>query len=222
MYLPGAFQVTDRETIFPFVEAHSFGLLCSMGENAPFASHLPFLLEREAGPHGTLVGHMARANPQWRQADGQPVLVVFSGPHAYISPQWYASEPAVPTWNYAAVHAYGVFEPLFEIDEILEVTAAAVQQYESGRPTPWTFDAESEYAARMTQAVVAFRVEVTRWEGKWKLSQNHPIERRQRVIDGLRATGQAGNLEVAELMEQRLPPAESSAAFSSPLSPTPR
>src|SRR5262245_55708329 len=105
MYIPTAFAETDPGTLFGFIEAYSFGLLVSTHQGGPFASHLPLLLEREAGPHGTLLGHMARANPQWHDLDGQEVLAVFSGPHAYVSPTWYESEQVVPTWNYVAVHA---------------------------------------------------------------------------------------------------------------------
>jgi catechol 2,3-dioxygenase-like lactoylglutathione lyase family enzyme len=93
MYLPAAFAESDLTRLHDFIEQNSFGLLVSQVDGLPFASHLPFLLERPAGPHGTLVGHMARANPQWREASGQTALAIFSGPHAYISPTWYEAEP---------------------------------------------------------------------------------------------------------------------------------
>ncbi len=205
MYLPAAFQQTDLPTLFEFIEQHSFGLLTSQGDEAPFASHLPFLWERNAGPQGTLVSHMARANPHWRYADGQPVLVVFSGPHAYISPTWYAAENVVPTWNYVAVHAYGILEPIFETEDILEIVSRTVSRYEQPRQPPWNFEAETEFAAKLAQSIVGFRIELTRLEGKWKLSQNHPVERRQRVIAGLHAEGTTSAVEVAALMEATLP-----------------
>ena len=107
MYIPAAFVESDPTALHGFIEQHSFGLLVSQLDGQPFASHLPFLLDRAAGTQGTLIGHMARANPQWRQSDGQTALVIFSGPHAYISPTWYEADQVVPTWNYAAVHAYG-------------------------------------------------------------------------------------------------------------------
>ena len=108
MYVPTAFAETDEGKLHEFMQAYSFGLLVSTHGGEPFATHLPFLLDRNAGPHGTLVGHMARANPHWHDLEGQTVLAVFSGPHAYISPTWYESENVVPTWNYVAVHAYGI------------------------------------------------------------------------------------------------------------------
>src|SRR5438445_13331101 len=107
MYIPAHFLESDLPTLHEFIERNSFGLLVSQCDGSPFASHLPFLLERSSGSRGTLVGHMARANPQWEQASGQRVLAVFSGPHAYISPTWYEADAVVPTWNYAAVHVTG-------------------------------------------------------------------------------------------------------------------
>src|SRR4051812_36029868 len=102
MYVPTAFAETDPAKLHDFIEAHSFGLLVSAPGGVPVATHLPLLLERSTGPHGCLVGHVARANPQWEGLDGKPVLAVFSGPHAYVSPAWYESENVVPTWNYVA------------------------------------------------------------------------------------------------------------------------
>lgn len=205
MYLPAAFQETDLASMFEFIEQNSFGLLVSQGDDQPFATHLPLLLERDSGPTGTLVSHMARANPHWRYADGQPVLVVFSGPHAYISPTWYAAEHVVPTWNYVAVHAYGVLEPIFETDEILDIVSRTVARYEQPRQPPWSFDSGTDFAAKLAQSIVGFRIELTRLEGKWKLSQNHTLERRRGVIAGLRAEGIPAAAEVAALMEATLP-----------------
>src|SRR5262245_52454200 len=102
MYIPSAFAQADPAELFAFMESYSFALLVSTHEGEPFGTHIPLLLERDTGPHGTLVGHMARANPHWRGLDGQPVLAVFSGPHAYVSPTWYESENVVPTWHYVA------------------------------------------------------------------------------------------------------------------------
>ncbi|MDX1966643.1 MAG: FMN-binding negative transcriptional regulator [Planctomycetaceae bacterium] len=205
MYLPAAFQETDLASMFDFIEEHSFGLLVSQGDDQPFATHLPLLLERDSGPRGTLVSHMARANPHWRYADGQPVLVVFSGPHAYISPTWYAAEHVVPTWNYVAVHAYGVLEPILETDAILDIVSRTADRYEQSRQPSWQFESGTDFAAKLVQSIVGFRIELTRLEGKWKLSQNHSLERRRSVIAGLRAEGTPAAAEVAALMEATLP-----------------
>src|SRR3954454_11462855 len=108
MYIPVAFDESDPVRPHAFIRRHSFAVLPSRHEGGLVASHLPLLFDVEDGPKGRLLGHMARANPQWKQVVGD-VLVVFSGPHAYISPAWYEEEGTVPTWNYAAVHAYGTF-----------------------------------------------------------------------------------------------------------------
>jgi len=108
MYLPKPFREDDPARLHALIRAHGFATLISERDGEPFASHLPLLLDAERGPRGTLLGHMARANPQWRSFDqGRAALAIFHGPHCYVSPSWYANAPAVPTWNYAAVHAYG-------------------------------------------------------------------------------------------------------------------
>ena len=130
MYIPTAFAETDAKKLHDFIAANSFGLLISTHQGEPFATHLPFLLERDAGPHGALAGHVARANPHWRDLDGQNVLAVFSGPHAYVSPSWYESDGVVPTWNYVAVHAYGVCRLVDDVDGLTRILKASVATYE--------------------------------------------------------------------------------------------
>ena len=203
MYIPTAFAETDRGKLHDFITAHSFGLLVSTRQGEPFASHLPFLLERGAGPRGTLVGHMARANPQWQDLDGQQVLAVFSGPHAYVSPSWYATAPAVPTWNYAAVHVYGT-AGLLDEPRLTDLLERLVGQYESGRERPWTMDLPADYLAKMVRAVVGFEVPLARVEGKFKLSQNRPAEDRAGVIAALSAGG-AEERALAEFMARFAP-----------------
>lgn len=200
MYVPAAFAETDPDTLHAFVEGHNFGLLVSTRDGEPFATHLPFLLDRTAGPHGTLLGHMARANPQWRGLDGQSVLAVFRGPHAYVSPTWYESTDVVPTWNYVAVHATGTFRLVEDPADLTHILAATVENHERGMPTPWQLETGTEYFERMARAVVGFRVEVARLDGKWKLNQNHPPERRAKAAAALAATGDADAVAVARLM----------------------
>ena len=200
MYVPPAFARTDPDDLFGFVEAHAFALLVSTRDGAPFASHLPLLLDRAAGPHGTLVGHMARANPQWRDLDGRPVLAVFSGPHAYVSPAWYGAEGVVPTWNYAAVHATGTFRLVDDPDAVTEIVAATVETYERGMTEPWRVDTTAEYVRRLVGGIVGFRIAVEGLEGKWKLSQNQPAERRERVAAALEGSADPDARAVARLM----------------------
>jgi len=205
MYIPAAFAETDLPKLHDFIEQNSFGLLASQVDGLPFASHLPFLLERTNGAHGTLVGHMARANPQWEQIDGKTVLAVFSGPHAYISPTWYEAEQVVPTWNYVAVHAYGRVELVQTEDGLLEIVQQSVMLYERSLPRPWSFDPSSTFVKRLLTQIVGFRIEIEKIEGKFKLNQNHPVERRQKVIHALEQRDDEDALAVAALMQARLP-----------------
>jgi transcriptional regulator len=200
MYVPPHFAVSDQAQLHDFIGRYSFGLLVSQVGGVPFASHLPLLLDRTAGPHGTLFGHMARANPHWRELANQPALAVFSGPHAYVSPTWYEAENVVPTWNYVAVHAYGRAEIVDDQAALLDIVQRSVAVYEAAMPRPWTFDGSSPYAGRQLGAIVGFRIEVERLEGKWKLNQNQPVERRRKVADIL--GGQSGDAPraVAEMM----------------------
>lgn len=207
MYVPPHFAESDRNTLHDFVERHSFGLLVSRLGGGPFASHLPLLLDRTAGPHGTLIGHMARANPQWTELAGQTALAVFSGPHAYVSPTWYEAENVVPTWNYAAVHAAGPVELVEDRDALLEIVRRSVAVYEAAMPRPWVLDTSSTLVHRLLGQIVGFRLRIDRLAGKWKLNQNHPAGRRRKVIAALQDQG--GDAQaVAALMRAMLPAEE--------------
>jgi transcriptional regulator len=208
MYVPPHFAESDPAKLHAFIEANSFGLLVSQVAGVPFATHLPFLFDRTAGPHGTLLGHMARANPHWRELAGQPALAVFSGPHAYVSPTWYEVENVVPTWNYVAVHATGRAAVVEDRSALLDILQRSVAFYEAALPRPWTFDGSSAFAARMVGHIVGFRIEVERLEGKWKLNQNHPAGRRKKVADTLHERGGDDARAVAELMRAMLPAGE--------------
>src|SRR5579872_7275306 len=201
MYIPAAFQESDPETLFDLIQQYSFGLLVSGEDGEPFASHLPMLLDRSFVPHGCLVGHMARANPQWQQAAGKTVLAVFSGPHAYVSPTWYETDNVVPTWNYVAVHAYGTLRAIEDRDRLLQIVADYVEFYEAALPSPWKFDRDGEDSQKMAQAIVGFRIEISRIEGKWKLNQNHPLERQHKVIQALGTSESEMDKAVAALMQ---------------------
>jgi transcriptional regulator len=205
MYIPTAFAETDRTKLHDFIEQNSFGLLVSQVDGLPFATHLPFRLERTTGPHGTLVGHMARANPQWHKASGQTVLAIFSGPHAYISPTWYEAEQVVPTWNYTAVHAYGQMQIIEDKGALLEIVQQMVRVYEQTMPQPWSFDGSSTFVERLLSQIVGFRINIEKIEGKWKLNQNHPAERRQKVVRVLQQQGNENAQAIAAMMQAMLP-----------------
>jgi transcriptional regulator len=206
MYIPAAFAEPELPRLHDFIEHHSFGLLVSEVDGLPFATHLPFLLERAAGPHGTLVGHVARANPQWRDAGGQTVLAIFSGPHVYVSPTWYEAENVVPTWNYTAVQAYGRAQVIEDKHALLDIVQQTVRLYEQAMPQPWTFDGSGTFIDRLLGQIVGFRIVVEKIEGKWKLNQNHPVERRQKVVRALQQRGDEQSQAVADMMRAMLPP----------------
>jgi transcriptional regulator len=123
-------------------------MIVSQVDGLPFATHIPFLLRQTEGQYGTLVGHVARANPHWRQFAGQTAMVVFTGPHVYVSPTWYEAQNVLPTWNYTAVHAYGRVEIIDGGEPLLDILKSTVQVYEKGMPEPWTFEGEGTFAER--------------------------------------------------------------------------
>jgi transcriptional regulator len=198
MYIPETFAVTDVAELHAFVARHSFATLIVPGD-PPDISHLPFSLD---AARGVLVAHVARANPVWRSFDGRtPVVVVFQGPHAYVSPRWYGSRNAVPTWNYAVVHAHGTPRLLDGDAALRAALVRLVETHEAGAVDRWTVDElEPETYAKLSQAIVGFEIPIARLEGKFKMSQNRGPDDVDGVIRGLREVGEAGALETALLM----------------------
>ena len=168
------------------------------------ASHLPFVLSEEPDGQDFLLGHMARANDHWRHADGNEVMVVFHGPHAYISPTWYGEPDTVPTWNYAVVHVYGAFEALHDREDAVDIVQQMVDYYESFLPQPWKADFDSPYNRKMIKGVTAFKIRIDRVVGKWKLGQNRPEYIRRRAIDALRTFPGDYERNIADMMESEI------------------
>lgn len=208
MYNPPAFAVDDRIAVHRFIDRYNFGVLTSLVGGELFATHLPWLLDVDPsdGTTAALVAHLAKANPHAAALNDANVLVVFSGPHAYISPSWYAAEQVVPTWNYQAVHATGRATIIDRPEELMESLERLRQRHEDARDAPWTFDATSPFIERLATQIVGVRVTVQSLEGKWKLSQNHPEERRRRVITALRQQDDEDARAIADAMEATLPP----------------
>ena len=207
MYIPKLYREDDLSVLHRLMQTYSFATLITQHDGAPYASHLPLTLCPEEGPFGTLMGHMARANPQWRDFDGdgeQEVLVIFQGPHSYVSPSWYTVQPSVPTWNYTAVHAYGLPRLIEDEAELYETLRHLVQTYEAPRPQPWTLNGPDDFLRKMMRAIVGFSMPIARLEGKYKLSQNRSSEDQVQVIQQLAAQGESLDTAVAELMQQRL------------------
>jgi transcriptional regulator len=248
VYIPAAFREADLGTLHALIRANNFGTLVSHVDGELFATHLPFLLDSERGPYGTLIAHLARPNPHWHSfltpgrhapdspgrpdASGSPghpdasdspggrqvsdsrtdpdapdpptrppSLAMFMGPHAYISPRWYATELSVPTWNYTVVHAYGVPSIVDDPERVREILDRIVRSQEEPPSAGWSpAHLPADFVTRMAHGVVAFELEITRLEGKWKLGQNRPSADVEGATAGLRATGEAVARDVADLM----------------------
>ena len=206
MYVPKQFDASDVAWCHALIRREPFAILVGVDERgAPFATHLPVLLDEAPAPLGTLLAHVARPNPQWRLfAPDRPVLVVFPGAHTYVSPSWYGQHPSVPTWNYVAVHAYGVPRVIEDAGRVRALLDRLVRTFEDGRPTPWRMDGLSDtYVDGMMRGIVAFEVPIDRLEGKAKLSQNRPAADQARVRAALAAEDDPMARAVAELMEHR-------------------
>ncbi|MDH3475197.1 MAG: FMN-binding negative transcriptional regulator [Rhodospirillales bacterium] len=210
MYIPEPFILSDPAATADLLRDHPFGLLVTADPGAaPVATHLPFLFDADAGPHGTLSGHMARANPQWRdfaalEAAGGEALAVFQGPHGYVSPRWYGPGDAVPTWNYLAVHAYGLPRVIEDATRVRALQEDLVAIFEAGAAAPWSMvGQDGRYIARMLRGIVAFEIPVARLEAKAKLSQNRTAGDRAGVAAELEASGLPGDLELAAAMRRR-------------------
>jgi|APTNR8051073442_1049403.scaffolds.fasta_scaffold57559_2 transcriptional regulator len=207
MYSPEAFKVEDRATLHDFLRQHNFATLVTQHGGGLQATHVPLVLKEEVGEQGALQGHLARANQQWRDlALGNEVLVIFTGPHAYISPAWYQTSPAVPTWNYTAVHVYGLPRLVEDSGEFAAMLHELVEVHERDRPDRWSGEMPVEFRDRLMKGIVGFEIAITRIEGKFKLSQNRPDDA-PGVIDGLSQSPYQGDREVAELMRRIVPDA---------------
>jgi transcriptional regulator len=200
LYVPPLFRVDDPAKLADFIARNAFGTLISSGEGGMQVSHIPFLPEVGADGKLRLLGHVARANGQWRGLEGaREVMAIFHGPHAYISPTWYESHPAVPTWNYAVVHAHGKVRALDEAG-LRGLIGRLSETYEAGRPKPWRIDDQPDgFVDGLVKAIVGFELEVERLEGKFKLSQNRPGNDARRVVEALE---QAGETALAALMRE--------------------
>ncbi|WP_119422904.1 FMN-binding negative transcriptional regulator [Desertibaculum subflavum] len=205
MYVPRHFAMNDRAAMVALMRENPFAALIGAdAEGVPLASHIPVSVNDD----GTLLtAHVARANPHVQLIEaGRPALVVFSGPHAYVSPRWYASSPQVPTWNYLAVHAYGTPKPITDEARVRNLLAELAATHDGDYPDAWSFGALPEkYVAAMVRGLFAFEIPIDRLEGKAKLSQNKSAADIAGAVAGLRAEGSAEATAMAGLMETAKP-----------------
>src|SRR5579859_6204248 len=205
MYIPPYFREDDQRVLHDFMRHYNFAALVTLDGKQFRATHLPFLLDSDRGPHGTLIAHMARANQQWKTFDGeQEALIIFQGPHAYVTPSWYDSAPSnVPTWNMTVVHAYGVPRIIEDHDQVYALLNRLVNDNETPFETPWQMQSSEAYVHRQIAAIVAFEIPIARLEGKYKLSQNRNEADRQRVAEELSQSDNTVDREVGALMKAR-------------------
>ena len=201
MYTPPAYAEADIGVLHAFMRAHSFATLVTVGAAGANATHLPFLL-RDDGGRGTLVTHLARANPQWHDLqDGAQALVLFQGPHAFISPSWYVNQQTFPTWNYTAVHARGAPRLIEAPEAIRAVLAETVACYDTPLGGEWRFpDMPETLTAPRLKAIAALEIPIAGLEGKMKLNQDKSVADRVGVIRQLERRGDAGSVAIARLI----------------------
>jgi transcriptional regulator len=204
MYTPTFNQISDRAILLEAMRAYSFAILLgptdSTIENASHhATHLPLVVKDE-GPHGTIEGHFAKANPHWKSLVNRETLVVFPGPHSYVSPSLYAEQLSVPTWNYIAIHAYGKFQSIEDDDSKEALVAGLIRASEPAYAEQWR-SLPDGYRRTMLAGIVGFRIPITRIEGKFKLSQNRP-EADRRAVQTLHGAGTSDQQALADWMQR--------------------
>ncbi len=206
MYVPAHFAEDRLPVLHDAIRGAGLANLITMGADGLIATPLPLMLDADEGPYGTLYGHVARANPQWRAYDpAVPALALFMGPDAYISPSFYPTKRetgrVLPTWNYVTIHAYGPAVFSDDLTELREAVTRLTDRHEAGRADPWAVtDAPEPFVAGQLKGIVAFRMPITRLQGKWKVSQNRTEADRAGVVAGLTAEGapeMAGLIPVA-------------------------
>jgi transcriptional regulator len=201
MYIPRHNQLDDRAALLAYMRAYSFAALATSGAGGLTATHLPFVIEEDGG-RITLLAHMARANPQWRDfAAGTEALVIFMQPHAYVSPRLYDSRQNVPTWNYVAVHAYGRPVLIEERAAKIELQRKLIRQHDTGYLEQMAELPESYLDARLA-AIVSFSLAATRIDARYKLSQDKNPAERERIARELEASGDSVAAETARLMRE--------------------
>jgi transcriptional regulator len=208
VYIPKAFVVEDLAILHAAMKQSELATLVTTTTRGLVATHLPLILDENKGEYGTLTGHISRANPQWRETDPEAeALIIFLGLDTYVSPSWYPAKQetgrVVPTWNYAAIHAYGRLTFFDDPEWLRTMVTELTRKHEASFPAPWQpTDAPAVYIDSLLKAIVGFEFRILRLEGKQKFNQNRSVEDRMGVIEGLRALGDERKTQVAELIEE--------------------
>jgi len=208
MYLPPAFAEPSTDILHDAIRASGLATLVTLTADGLIASHVPLLLNPEPGPYGTLIGHLARPNPQGRGAIGE-ALAIFLGTDGYITPSYYATKresgKVVPTWDYIAIHAAGPIRFFDDRTHLLDIVTRLTNRHEGARAAPWAVsDAPDDFIQGMLNGIIGFELTIARLEGKWKMSQNRPEADRTGVVDGLREDGRPGLAQEVALAGARL------------------
>lgn len=210
MYIPAHNAETDLNTLQDLIVAHPLGAWITQGADGLTANHIPFIIDRERGPYGTLRAHVAKANPIWRELiAGQESLVIFQGPQSYITPSWYPSHlssgEVVPTWNYVLVHAKGPAEVHQDPAWVYQAISDLSVQQEAGRAPPWKVEeAPADFIERLARAIVGIEIPIESLSGKWKLSQDETTEDRLGTVAGLAAQPDANSQALAQWVKARI------------------
>jgi transcriptional regulator len=208
MYLPKHFEETRVGVLHDLIRSHPLGALVTLTPGGLDANHSPFEVDPEPAPFGTLRGHVTRANPLWREFSREvEALVIFQGQGTYVSPAWYPTKHetarVVPTWNYAVVHAHGALRVIDDRAWLRDFVTKLTNRHEAGRRDPWhVTDAPADYVDKQLGAIIGLEILATRLVGKWKMSQNRPVQDRDGVVDGLRLEGGDAGAAIAELVRQ--------------------
>lgn len=210
MFVRQDHQLTDLGVMHALMDEHALAAWVVGGKDGLVANHIPFLLDRSRGAHGTLIGHVARANPVWRALEpGAPSLVMFQGPHSYITPSWYPGKAehgkVVPTWDYAVVHAHGVARAVDDPAWLRDMIERLTNAHEAAQPVPWRVDdAPASFIDQKLRAIVGIEIPIVRLEGKLKASQDETVRDRLGTVDGLRALVQPRAAAMAEFVAKAI------------------
>ena len=210
MYLPPYHRLDDRDALCALIETHPLGTWVCQSAGGLIVNHIPFLLDRSQGPHGTLLGHVARANTVWHELHtATPCVVAFQGPQAYITPGWYPGKAehgrVVPTWNYTVAHAHGVAHVIEDRDRLLDQLNRLTHAHEARQAAPWhVADAPADFIDSLMRAIVCIEIPIHRLEGKLKASQDEAWADRVCTVNGLRAYPGEAAQAMADLVQNAL------------------